>query len=373
MKNVDEFYRLSPGVRSRSISFENPSGAKGRGGLASSPLGAGRKGSPAREIPAGATLEFANIDGPGVIRHIWLATYDIPDTMRALVIRAYWDGQAHPGIEAPLGDFFGFAHGHTPPYASAVHSVGQKRALNIWLPMPFRKNARWTLTNDLDVSVPVFFQMDFTLDDELDEQTGYLHAYFHREPITREGTDFELVPLREGAGRYLGAVIGVRPASPAWWGEGEARIFLDGDVEHPTIVGTGAEDYVCLSWGLQQTTFPYHGANLVTLGRTDTGPISMYRWHLPDPIFWEKSIRVTIQQIGIDLGGPATPDSLAGYLACLRERQDDWSSCAFWYERHPGSPLPAPASLETRMRDIPMTARRDLLPFQPAFRYQPEL
>lgn len=370
---MEEAYKLRPGIRSRSISFENPNGAAGGGGFASSPLGVGRKGAPARIVAAGATMQIANIDGPGVIRHIWFATYDIPDTMRALVIRAYWDDQSHPSIEAPLGDFFGFAHGHTPPYASAVHSVGQKRALNIWLPMPFRKRARWTITNDLDVAVPVFFQMDYTLGDELDEHTGYLHAYFRRDLVTRLGIDHELVPLREGVGRYVGAVIGVRPASAAWWGEGEVRIHLDGDEAHPTIVGTGAEDYVCLSWGLQQTTFPYHGANLVTKGRTDTGPVSMYRWHLPDPIHWERSIRVTIQQIGIDLGGPATPDSLEGYLACLRERQDDWSSCAFWYEPYPGNPLPPPASLEVRMHGLELTARRDLLPFQPGFRYQPEL
>jgi hypothetical protein len=324
-------------------------------------------------IPAGGSLEIASIDGPGIIRHIWLATYDLPDAMRAVVIRAYWDGQEHPSIEAPLGDFFGFAHGHTPPYASAVHSVGEKRALNIWLPMPFRKHARWTLTNDLDIAVPVFFQMDFTVGDALEGEVGYLHAHFRRECLTREGVDYEILPLREGVGRYLGAVIGVRPTSSAWWGEGEVRIFLDGDVDQPTIVGTGAEDYACLSWGLQQNTFPFHGANLVSKGRTDTGPVSMYRWHLPDPVYWAESIRVTIQQIGIDLRGPAVPDSLSGYLACLRDRRDDWCSCAFWYESVPSAPLPTPASFEVRMEALELTAHRHRLPFQPGFHPQPEL
>lgn len=365
---MSEMFELRRGVRSRSISFENPTGAAGSGGRASSPLGPGRKGSPARMVAPGATLEFASIAGPGVIRHIWLATYDIPDAMRGLVIRAYWDEQPHPSIEAPLGDFFGFAHGHTPPYASAVHSVGQKRALNIWLPMPFRKHARWTISNDLDVSVPVFFQMDYTHGDAIREDAGYLHALFRRELVTRKGVDFELLPRRDGVGRYLGAVIGVRPTSPAWWGEGAARIFLDGDTDHPTIVGTGAEDYVCLSWGLQPTTFPYHGANLITKGRTDTGPISMYRWHLLDPVVFETSIRVVIQQIGIDFQGPAIPDSLQGYLSCLREREDDWSSCAFWYELLPSAPLPAPADLATRMAGLDLTPRRDQLPFQAGFR-----
>lgn len=99
----------------------------------------------------------------------------------------------------------------------------------------------------------------------------------------------------------------------------------------------------------------------------------MYRWHLPDPVYWERSIRVTIQQIGIELGGPATPDSFEGYLACLREREDDWSSCAFWYERLPSAPLPALPTLAVRLHDLELTARRDQLPLQPGFRYQPEL
>ncbi|MCC5869248.1 MAG: DUF2961 domain-containing protein [Gammaproteobacteria bacterium] len=364
---MHELYRIPSHLRSRSISFENPRGEPGAGGQAASPLGQGRKGAPARMIAPGDTVELANIEGPGVIRHIWLATYDIADTMRGLVISAWWDGQSHPSIEAPLGDFFGFAHGHSPAYSSAVHSVGEKLALNIWLPMPFVSQARMCLRNDLDVPMLVFFQIDYTLGDELPEDVGRLHALFRREISTTPGQDYEVLPARRGRGRYLGAVIGVRPTSAHWWGEGEAKIYLDGDEAWPTIAGTGAEDYVCLSWGLQRNAYAYHGASLVSRERTDTGPVSMYRWHLPDPVFWQESIRVTVQQIGIEVDLQDPPTSLEGYKGSLRERQDDWSSCAFWYEAIPSAPLPALPDLDTRLHDLPRHPDLNTLPLQPGF------
>lgn len=360
-------FRIPAGVHSRSISFENPFGLAGQGGRVASPLGQGRKGAPARMIGPGETLEIASMQGPGIIRHIWMVTYDVVDTLRGLVIRAYWEGQEHASIEAPLGDFFGFAHGHSPPYSSAVHSVGAKLALNIWLPMPFFSQARLTITNDLPIAVPLFFQIDYTIGDELDRDLGHLHALFRRESPTTAGRDYEIVPQRSGRGRYLGAVIGVRPTNPNWWGEGEARIYLDGDDPFPTIAGTGAEDYVGLSWGLQQTPFPYHGASLVTKGRTDTGPVSMYRWHLNDPIYWSTSIRVVIQQIGIEVDPQNVPRSLEGYLGCLRERQDDWCSCAFWYEPVPSSRLPPLPDLTHRLSDLELHPDLNTLPLQPGF------
>lgn len=364
---MSELYRIPAHLQSRSISFENPDGARGAGGQAASPLGVGRKGAPARMIQPGESVELASIDGPGVIRHIWMATYDVVDTMRGLVISAHWDGQEHPSIEAPIGDFFGFAHGHGPAYSSAVHSVGEKLALNIWLPMPFPRHARFLIRNDLHVPVPLFFQIDYTLGDELPEDVGRLHALFRREPRTTRGVDYEVLPERRGRGRYLGAVMGVRPTSANWWGEGEAKIFLDGDELFPTIAGTGAEDYVCLSWGVQQNAFPYQGASLVSKHRTDTGPVSMYRWHLPDPIVWHQSIRVAVQQIGIEIDLNDPPKSFPAYLGSLREREDDWSSCAFWYEPIPSAPLPAPASLEVRLHDLERHPDLNTLPLQPGF------
>lgn len=360
-------YRLSRSVRSRSISFENPTGAPGAGGREASPLGVGRKGAPARMLASGECVQLADIEGPGVIRHLWMGTYDVADTMRGLVIRMFWDDQSHPSVEAPIGDFFGFAHGSSPAYASAVHSVGERLALNIWLPMPFRRRARITITNELAIAVPLFFQLDYTVGDALDSDCGSLHAVFRRERLTTEARDFELLPLRVGMGRYLGAVIGVRPTHPNWWGEGEVKIYLDGDAAFPTIVGTGAEDYVCLSWGLQRNAFAYHGASLVTQGRTDTGPVSMYRWHLPDPVLWHESIRVTLQQIGLAASAERLPRSLEGYQQCLVERRDDWSTCTFWYEPVPSAPLPPLPALALRLEDLTLAADLNALPLQPGF------
>lgn len=345
-------YDLSASLQTRSISFENPTGDRAAGGLAASPLGVGRKGDPARMIAPGETVTLADIAGGGTIRHIWLTGPMAPRALRGVVIRAWWDDQPHPSIESPLGDLFGFAHGRTPTFESAVHSVGKRNGLNLWLPMPFTRRARLTLTNETARPVIVFYQIDYTLGDAHPEDVGRLHVRFWRENPTTPGQDFELLPRREGKGRYLGAVIGVRPLSGGWWGEGEAKIFLDGDTDVPTICGTGAEDYVGLSFGIQQTPFRYHGANWRELDDdTNTGRVSMYRWHLPDPVTWTRDIRVTIQQIGIT--GGVTPATIEDYKAMLVERADDWSAAAFWYEPVPSAPLPPMPDVAARTADLP--------------------
>lgn len=343
---------IGPGVESRSISFENPTGAKGGGGRAASPLGVGRKGDPARLIQPGETVTLCDIAGAGVIRHVWMTTLGSPRALRGTVIRAWWDGQAHASIEAPLGDFFGFAHGYTPPFQSAAHSVGERAALNVWLPMPFASRARLTLSNEHSRPMPLFYQVDYTLGDDHGPDIGRLHACFRRENPTTPGKDFEILPRREGRGRYLGAVIGVRPTAPQWWGEGEIKIYLDGDGEFPTICGTGSEDYVGLSFGLQPAAFQFHGCSWRERDdSSDTGRISMYRWHIPDPIAWREEIRVAIQQIGIaDGAGGATMEA---YKGRLRERADDWSATAFWYEPTPSAPLPPLPDYAARTADLP--------------------
>ncbi|MCB1128463.1 MAG: DUF2961 domain-containing protein, partial [Verrucomicrobiae bacterium] len=220
-----------------------------------------------------------------------------------------------------LGDFMGFAHGKVMAYESAVHSVGRSAGMNLWLPMPFTKQARFTITNEGEKDVPFFYQIDYTLGDYHPQDTGRLHVLFRRENPTTLKQDFELLPARKGKGRFIGSVMGIRALEGNWWGEGEIKVYLDGDQEFPTICGTGSEDYVGLSWGIQQTPFRYNGCSL-----DDQGFVSMYRWHLPDPIFWQKAVRITIQQIGWKDG--------------LYERQDDWSCATFWYEPVPSRPLP---------------------------------
>lgn len=359
---MTELYDLSARLQSRSITFENPDGAKGAGGQVAGPLGVGRKGSPAQMLPPGTTTDLANIEGPGTIRHIWATTYNVVDALRGLVVRIYWDNQEWPSIEAPLGDFFGFAHGATDPFCSAAHSVTEKYGMNIWLPMPFRERARVTITNDLDIDVLFFYQIDYTIGDTHVESVGRLHAMFRRENPTKLGQDFEILPRRESAGRYLGTVLGVRPADTNWWGEGEVKIYLDGDQEFASIVGTGAEDYVGMSWGLQANAFYYHGTNFIRGERLDTGPVSMYRWHVPDPVYWHEDIRVTVQQIG--LSPPV--HSFSDYLGGLYNRQDDWSACTFWYEAVPSQPVAEVPSLADRLAGLELTPDRSALPLQPA-------
>jgi hypothetical protein len=331
---IHQPYLLDTGLISRSICFENPTGAPGEGGKAASRLGVGRKGAPSRTIQPGETVVLCDIEGPGTIRHIWLTTAREPVVQRACVIRAWWDAQEHPSIECPIGDLFGFAHGKIMSYDSAVHSVGPTGGRNIWLPMPFGQKAKMTFTNEGNKPVPLYYQIDYTLGDKHPQAVGRLHVLFHRENPTSEKKDFPLLPQRRQAGRFVGSVIGVRNLHPGqWWGEGEVKVYMDGDSEFPTIVGTGSEDYVGLAWGIQQTPFLYNGCSL-----NQNNFVSMYRWHLPDPVAWQKEARITIQQI-------AWKDGLA-------ETEDDWSCATFWYEPIPSAPLPTMPDVKARTADI---------------------
>ena len=329
----EEPYRLDTGLVSRSISFENPTGLPGQGGKESSRLGPGRKGRPMVFLDPGEEVLLCDIEGPGTIRHVWMTTSQSQEVLRALTVRVWWDGQEHPSIEAPLGDFMGFAHGRIVPFESAAHSVGEKGGLNLWLPMPFASRARMVLTYEGTPRIPLFYSIDYTLGDEHPPDVGRLHVLFRRENPTTAGRDFELLPRRVGKGRFLGTVIGVRDLHGRWWGEGEFKVYLDGDTHHPTICGTGSEDYVGLSWGLQPTAFRYHGASLV-----QNEFASMYRWHLPDPIYWREECRVVMQQIAWDNG--------------LVETSDDWSCATFWYEPVPSAPLPPLPTVEERIARI---------------------
>jgi len=341
---VDNFYIVNPPVESRSISFENPTGAKGQGGKAASNLGVGRKGAPARMIEPGQTVTLCDIKGAGVIRHIWMTTERKAESLLGMVIRGYWDGQQHPSIEAPIGNFFGISHGLSKKqaYQTAVHSVSPRAGMGIWIPMPFSKGARFTITNYSDQRHVLFYNIDYTLEDKLTEPFGRLHVLFRRENPTTLKQDFEILPKRTGMGRFLGCVLGIRTLSGNWWGEGEVKVYLDGDDEFATIVGTGTEDYVGQSWGLQDKAYLYCGTSLLS------DPLmSIYRWHIKDPIYWKKDIRVTIQQIGWK---PETR---------LFERQDDWSTTTFWYEPIPSEPLPEMPDYKARIADYDLAAHAE--------------
>ncbi|MBL8839973.1 MAG: DUF2961 domain-containing protein [Planctomycetes bacterium] len=327
-------YLLDPKLQTRWINFENQNGAPGMGGRAASHLGIGRKGSPARLLQPGESLQLADVEGPGTLRDFWCATQPSPLALRSLVVRTWWDDQEHPSIECPLGDLMGFAHGKAVPCTTAVHSVDAHGSFHLWLPQPFRSRARMTISNDGDHALPFAFQIAATLGDAHESTIGRLHVAFRRENPTTLGRDFELLPLRMGRGRFIGAVLGVRALHDFFWGEGEVKVFVDGDAAFPTLCGPGADDWTGLAHGLPPRASLYHGATLHT-GRF----ASLYRWHLPDPVLWQKEARVTVQQLGQKDGK-------------LCESYDDWSCAAFWYEPTPSHRLAPLPSWEERTAEL---------------------
>jgi len=349
-----EPYHLTGPVESRSISFENVSGEKGAGGKAASRLGIGRKGAASKSILPGETIALCDVAGSGTIRHIWMTgsfnrEKDLTQgkfSLRTTVIRAFWDGQKEPSIECPIGDFMGVSHAKPVSYQSAVHSIGENGALNIWLPMPFKKSAKITLTNEAKEPITLYYQIDYTIHDRHPKNVGRLHACFLRDNPTRLMHDFEILPKRNGRGRFIGTVIGVRSLNEFWWGEGEVKMYLDGDTDFPTVCGTGTEDYICLSYGVQKSTFLYHGCNFISKNG-NFEYVSLYRWHIQDPVFWKRDCRITIQQIGMY---PKEIRDAKGYGK--HERQDDWCAATFWYESIPSAPLPPFPGIKDRIADL---------------------
>lgn len=332
---VDLPYLVNVPQETRSISFENPTGKKGKGGMAASKIGVGRKGAALRNLDPGQTVILCDFEGPAVIRRMWATLPAKKENLLGFVIRAYWDYQETPSIEAPIGNFFGAAHGIAKAYQSAVHSMTDSAGMSIFLPMPFTKHAKITVTNEgTEKFVPFYYQIDLTIRETLPSDVGRLHVLYRRENPTTLGEDFTILPKRTGMGRFAGCVIGINNADQKWWGEGEFKAYLDGDDQFPTLCGTGTEDYIGQAWGFHENAFLYGGVSL----RKDW-LWTLYRWHLKDPIYWKKDIRITLQQIGAgDEGG-------GGYY----NKQEDVSVASFWYEPIPSQPLPALADYAQRI------------------------
>ena len=320
---------------SRSISAENFKGEKGKGGMAvegtgqnaARELGRGWKVSPSVVIPAGETFEMANIDGSGIIKHIWI-TDNCPENRR-LIIRMYWDGSETPSVEVPMGDFFASAeHQNYAQLTSLPVCVNPKRAFNCYWDMPFYKNCRITVENQYSDNVTMYYQVDYVMGD-VPEGCGYFHAQFRRvNPLTYKEC-YTILDNVEGRGHYVGTYLFWGVNNNGWWGEGEIKFYMDGDKDYPTICGTGTEDYFCGSWNFdiggkyQEFCTPYAGLSKVI--RPDglyssQQRFSMYRWHICDPIHFKKDLKVTIQALGWR--------SEKRYLPL----QDDISSVAFWYQ-----------------------------------------
>ncbi len=327
-------------LRSRAASAENPDALPGAGGTAND----GHKGAPCIwPLSAGKTYTLLDVDGPGRVRHIWMTfPPGRPTHLRNLILRMYWDGAEFPSVEAPVGDFFGVAHGRQRPFTSDYVAMQSGKGLNCWIPMPFARHARITVENDSGEDVRLFFyQVDFTLGDEFTPDTGYFHARFRRENPCPIGTDYELLSTA-GRGVYLGTVLGVRSLfTEAWWGEGEMKFYVDSDTTHPTICGTGTEDYMGSAWGLVEVSTPQQGAPLVD---KEAALFSLYRFHGRDPIYFQDRLRVTIQQIGYGETAKAkafygddfrhwdVAGDVPGNPTSYFPRRDDYSSVAYWYQ-----------------------------------------
>lgn len=351
---------VDPDLDSRAASFENPTGARGAGGTAHG----GRKGSPSRVLAPGETVVLADSPGPGTLRHVWMTFPPAPpEVMRAIWMEIFYEGSGEPSVSVPCLDFFGLPHGRPAAYASALTAAHEGRGFNATFPIPFRAHARVEVTNAAPRPVELFYQIDYTLEPALPEHAGYLHVTFRRENPTVPGRDFVIAEGLRGPGRFLGCTVGVRVIDPGlWYGEGEVKVYRDGDGAHPTICGTGLEDYVGSAWGLGPHHAPYAGAPLEVRdpapGRTPD-LAGFYRWHLPDPIMFRRDLRVTIQQIGFAIFGAGqeaeferaertmqvagrgwTRNPAPGIVAQgIVERVDDYCATAYVYCREP-QPVP---------------------------------
>ena len=347
--NMSNIFRMSD-AKSRSISPENFTGEKGKGGMAttgtgknaSRDLGQGWKVSPSVIIKAHSTLTVAEIDGEGSIQHIWMTP---TGNWRNSILRFYWDGETNPSVEVPVGDFFGMGWGEYAPLQSLAVCVNPGSAFNCYWPMPFRKKCRITMENIDDKDMVLYYQVDYILTD-VPSDAAYFHAQFRRvNPSPYKGV-YTLVDNIKGRGQYVGTYMAWGVHNNGWWGEGEIKFFIDGDTKFPTINGTGTEDYFCGSYdfdtrkknaaGVEEVNYtefctPYTGLHQVIRGDGHykvSQRFGMYRWHITDPIRFEKDLKVTIQALGWGSGGRYLP------------LQDDIASTVFWYQTEPHNPFP---------------------------------
>jgi len=340
--DLSSIFRLS-NVKSRSISPENFDGAKGRGGMAvegtgascARDLGQGWKISPSVSIEAGQIFVLADIQEAGAIQQIWMTP---TGNWRFSILRIYWDDQEQTAVECPLGDFFACGWGKFAPVNSLAVCVNPGSAFNCYWPMPFRKRCRITVENIDEQAMRLYYQVNYALGD-VPEDAAYFHAQFRRNNPLPYGEVHTLLDGVSGQGHYAGTYMAWGVNNNGWWGEGEIKFFLDGD-EYPTICGTGTEDYFCGSYNFEnQQTKQYQEFSTAYAGMPQVirpngvydsqTRFGLYRWHLTDPIRFEKDLKVTIQALGWRSGGRYLP------------LQDDISSVSYWYQTLPTAPFPA--------------------------------
>ena len=321
-------------IRSFSVSPENPTGEKGKGGMAKEgsashaarELGRGWKVNPYFVIPAGEKCILADIKGQGAVKHFWIT--DSAKAGRLLILRIYFDGQKNPSVEVPLSDFFANAdYREFAQISSLPICVNPGRGLNCYFEMPYFKSFRFEIENIGTEECNIYYQIDCE-EKEIPKDSLYFHAQFRRlNPLPYKEV-YTILDGIKGNGHYVGTYMHWGVKNNGWWGEGEIKFYIDGDSEFPSICGTGTEDYFCGAYnfdvGGKYTPFstPYSG--LTKVGATDAAYKSqryfnMYRWHIADPVYFKENLRVTIQALGWRSEGRYMP------------LQDDISSVAYWY------------------------------------------
>jgi hypothetical protein len=346
--NLGNLYRTSD-AKTRSISPENFSGEKGKGGMANPAdkdqpntanaynaardLGTGWKVNPYVVIQPGKTFTLAEMEGPGAIQHIWMTP---TGNWRFSIIRIYWDDESEPSVECPVGDFFGQGWNTYAQLTSLPICVNPGSAFNSYWPMPFRKKCKITMENlnDKD-AMSVYYQVDYTLT-EVPSDAAYFHAQFRRaNPV--ESSLYTVIDGIKGKGQFVGLYMAWGANNNGWWGEGEIKFYMDGDSKYPTICGTGTEDYFCGSYNFdrdgkyKEFCTPYAGLHQVIRPSGDYKVMmrfGLYRWHIMDPIRFEKDLKITIQDLGWHHGGR--------YLA----QHSDIASTCFWYQMDPHATFP---------------------------------
>jgi len=376
--SAQELYIMPKGIQSRVSSFENLNGQKGEGGKTNK----GAKGNAFESLKAGESKTLLEVRSAGVIQRMWFTIGDrSPKMLRSLRLRIYWDGADKPAVDVPFGDFFCAGLGRPVPFQSALFTDPEGRSFNCYIPMPFKKRAKVVLTNEgtSDLGL-LFFDIDYNVLDKAQDDILYFHACWNRSVTSTPGKDFELLPEIKGKGRFLGVNVGVNvdPAyGQTWWGEGEVKLYIDGDKKYPTINGTGSEDYIGTGWGEGQFTNLYQGCLLADTAKKQ---YAFYRFHIPDAIYFEDNFKAVIQEIG---GGgndevkslqakgvaliPVTVAAEHGFTRLLEHPQaltdsnfpkgwvnfyrvDDYSATAYFYLDRPESKLKELAPVGERIK-----------------------
>jgi hypothetical protein len=355
--NLGTLSKLSD-AQTRSISPENFTGEKGKGGMAdpvkdknkrnvanatgaARDLGIGWKVNPYIIIEPGQNITIAEINGSGAIQHIWMTP---TGNWRLSILRFYWDDETTPSVEVPVGAFFGMGLNTYAPINSLPITVNPGSAFNSYWKMPFRKKCKITMENIDDRAMSLYYQVDYTLT-KVPEDEGYFHAQF-RKSTPKDNSVYTILDGVKGKGQYVGVYMGLTVNNNGWWGEGEIKFYMDGDTDFATIVGTGTEDYFCGSYdfdtrkknaaGVEEVNYtefstPYAGMPQVIRGDGHyqiRQRFGMYRWHIQDPVRFEKDLKITIQDLGWKSGGR--------YLA----QNSDIFSVAFWYQNGPHGAFP---------------------------------